>query len=238
MHFRLIAFILLFLCGNAVAQNSYMTGNVFDNDQRSLAIQGVAIKNLTSKAIVMSDKDGHYAIVAKKGDLLTYSLVGYQTDTVYLTNLFPKNTYLRVSVNNLEAVNITATKVSPYLDFKDAEAVATKHIDYNKNRGGLRLNLGYGKLKRQQAKAGELEEEYEYIEEINKNFNIDVVQKMVNYKEKDLVHYLDLYRPTVSQIKAERPFNYAYYIATSFSEWKKLPADAKRIQQLPKLKIN
>ncbi len=222
----------------AFCQETYMTGNVFDNENRKQALQGVAVRNLSSKTVVLTNSDGHFAIPAKKGDLLSYSLVGYEVDTVYLVNLFAKNVYLRSAINNLETVNITATKVSPYLDTKDAEAMPARQVDYSKDRGGLRLNLGYGKHRRQQAKIQELEAESDLIEEINKNFNKEVIQKLVNYKGDDLRDYIDLYKPTLLQVKEDRPFNYTYHIATTFSEWQKLPAEARKLPPLPKLKNN
>lgn len=233
---KLYLFIFMLFPIAAMAQETYVTGNVFDNEQRSTALQGVSVRNLTSKAVVLTDKDGRYAIQAKKGDLISYASMGYQTDTVYLVNLFPKNVYLRSAVSTLNAVDITTAKVSPLLDTKDPEAVAARRVDASKDRGGLRLNLGYGKWRRQQAKERELEEAADINEEISKNFNKTVIQKLVNYKEKDLEDYIGLYRPTVEQVKAETPFDYTYYIATTFSEWRKLPADARKLPPLPKLK--
>jgi len=233
-----LSLLALLLLPFLVKAQTFMTGNVFDNEQRSTALQGVAVRNLTTKAVVVTDKDGHYAIPAKTGDLLTYALVGYQTDTIYLVNLFPKNTYLRMSVNNLNPVNITTTKISPFLDTKDPEATPARRVDYSKNRGGLRLGLGYGKWRRQQEKEQQLEEAADINEEISKNFNKEVIQKLVKYKEKDLDDYIGMYRPTVDQVKAEKPFNYTLYIATTFSEWQKLPPDARKLPPLPKLKGN
>jgi hypothetical protein len=215
---------------------TYMTGNVFDNDQRSLALQGVSVRNLNTKAVVSTDKDGRYAIPAKKGDLLVFAQMGYETDTLYLINLFPHNTYLLSAENTLKAVNITTTKVSPYLDVKDPEARAAREVDYSKNRGGLRLGLGYGKYRRQQAKEQELEEAANINEEISKKFNREVIQKLVNYKGKDLDDYIGLYRPTVAQVKADKDFDYTYYIATTFSEWRKLPEKERKLPTLPNLK--
>ena len=215
---------------------SYVTGNVFDNEKRSIALQDVAVRNLTTKAVVVTDKDGRFAVPAKAGDLISFAMVGYQTDTVYLTNLFAKNIYLRASVNSLNTVNITTTKVSPYLDTKNPEAEVDKQVNYSKNRGGLRLGLGFNKMRRQAAKEQELEEAADINEEISKNFNKTVIQKLVNYKENDLDDYIGLYRPTVDQVKTEKPFNYTYYIATTFHEWRKLPADARKLAPLPKLK--
>ncbi|MDQ8006034.1 MAG: hypothetical protein REI64_14625 [Pedobacter sp.] len=233
---KLYLFIFLLLPCAAMAQETYVTGNVFDNEQRGTALQGVSVRNLTSKAVVLTDKDGRYAIQAKKGDLISYASMGYQTDTVYLVNLFPKNIYLRLAVNTLNTVDVTTVKISPYLDTKDPDAVAAKRVDASKEKGGLRLNLGYGKWRKQQAKERELEEAADINEEISKNFNKTVIQKLVNYKEKDLDDYIGLYRPTVEQVKADTPFDYTYYIATTFNEWKKLPADARKLPALPKLK--
>ncbi len=222
----------------ALGQNTYKTGNVFDNENRSIAIQGVSVRNLNSKALVFTDKDGHFAISAKTGDLISYGMVGYEVDTVYLVNLFPKNVYLRAAINNLKPVNIINTKVSPFLNTKDPNAMPARQVDYGKNKGGIRLGLGYGKFRKQLAKVQELEEEDDLQEEIAKNFNIDVIQKLVKYKGNDLTDYMDLYRPSLSRIKAERPFNYTYYIASTFQEWKELPAEAKKLTPLIKVKNN
>ena len=215
-----------------------LTGNVFDNDTRSLAIEGATIKNLTSKSVVLTNKDGHFAIPANKGDLISYGMVGYELDTIYLINLFPKNIYLRVAINSLDAVNITTTKVSPFLNTKDPEAVSERELGYSKYRGGLRLGLGYGKLRRQQDKLYDLEEEDGYQEEIAKHFTKEIIEKLVNYRAADLKDYMDLYRPSTSDVRAERPFNYTYYIATTFQEWKKLPAEARKLPSLYQPKTN
>lgn len=233
-----LSLLALLLLPFIVQAQTFMTGNVFDNEQRSTALQGVAVRNLTTKAVVVTDKDGRYAIPAKTGDLLTYALVGYQTDTIYLVNLFPKNNYLRMAINTLNPVNITTTKVSPFLDTKDPDATPARRVDYSKNRGGLRLGLGYGKWRRQQEKEQKLEEAADINEEISKNFNKEVIQKLVKYKEKDLDDYIGMYRPTIDQVKAEKPFNYTLYIATTFTEWKKLPAESRKLPPLPKLKTN
>lgn len=229
---------LLLLSVQALGQGTYITGNVFDNEKRTIALEGVSVRNLVTNALVMTNKEGYYAIQAKKGDVITYGMIGYETDTVYLINLFPKNVYLRYSVNNLQPVHITTVKVSPYLDAKDLDATPARQLNYSKDRGGLRLALGYGKYRRQQEKERRLEEEAEILEEISENFNREVIQKLVSYKEKDLDDYIALYKPTVEQVKAETPFNYTYYIASTFHEWKKLPPEEKKLPPLPKLKPN
>lgn len=221
-----------------VSAQSVLTGNIFDYTSRSVLLEGAIVKNITTKTIILTDKDGHFVLSAKVGDLVSFGMVGYQTDTVYLTNLFPRNIYLRVLVNNLNTVNIVGAKISPYLDLKDPYAMPARQVDYSKERGGLRLNLGYGKFKRQQQKVQELEEYDQYNEEISKNFTADFVKKLLKIDGEDLKNFMEMYRPTVAQIKSERPFNYELYTAQCYSAWKKLPTGQKKLPSLLKAKGN
>lgn len=215
-----------------------LTGNIFENENRSAVIQGASIKNLSSNSISLSDKDGHFVIAAKVGDLISFAMGGYQTDTVYLINLFPKNIYLRVQVNTLNTVNVSAVKISPYLDARDPNAKAAKRVEFDKNKGGLRLSLGYGKFKRDRAKIMALEENEEYREEIEKNFNEAYIREMVKFEGPNIRDFMDMFRPTVDQVKAQHPFNYAFYIAKSYSAWLKLPPDQRKLPPLIKPKTN
>lgn len=233
---KLLLLLVLVLPAKLFAQNT-LTGNIFDNDLRSLAIEGATIKNLTSKAIALSNKDGHFVVSAKVGDLISFSFSSYETDTVYLINLFPKNVYLRAQVNTLNTVNVTTTKLSPYLDLKNPDAKPAKEVEYDKNRGGIRLSLGYGKFRKDQAKLQGLMENERFQAEITENFNEETVKKAVKFEGKDIRAFLDLFRPTVEQVKAERPFNYEFYIVKAYHSWTKLPLDQRKLPPLPKIKI-
>ncbi len=221
-----------------LAQNTALTGNIFDNENRSTILQGVTIKNLSNKAFVLTDKDGHFAISAKVGDLVSFGMAGYETDTVYLINLFPRNVYLRVQVNTLNTVNVTAAKLSPYLNLKDPTATPARSVDYSKERGGLRLNLGYGKYRREQAKIQELMEREKYQEEISKNFTEAYVKDLLKFEGDDLKNFMAMFRPTVDEVREQRPFNYAYYTVKAYHTWLKLPPDQRKLPSLTKKPIN
>lgn len=235
---RKVLFSFLLLIPTLLSAQSALTGNIFDNTNRSVSLEGAIVKNITKNIVTLTDKDGHFVVSAKIGDLVSFGMVGYQTDTVYLTNLFPKNVYLRVVVNNLNTVNIIGTKISPYLDLKNPNAMPSRQVDYAKERGGLRLNLGYGKFKRQRVKVQELEEYDQYNEEISKNFTEVFVKKLLKIDSTDLKNFMQMYRPTVNQIKAERPFNYEFYTAQCYSAWIKLPPGQRKLPSLLKLKEN
>lgn len=235
---KLIIFLLIVVPFQLLAQNNTLTGNIFENDNRSSALQGATIKNLTTNAFSLSDKDGHFAIAAKIGDLVSFSLTGFQTDTVYLTKLFPKNVYLRVLVNNLQAVDINGIKVSPMLGNlgNPDNKPASRQVDYSKERGGMRLNLGYGKFRKQQYKIQELEEEERYQEEIAKNFNEETIKALIKFEGPGIKDFMSLYRPTIDQVKAQRPFNYDYHTSRAYQAWLRLPVDQRKLQPLTKPK--
>lgn len=233
---KIYILLLLVLPIQLCAQNNVFTGNVFDNENRTMALEGATVRNLNNKAFALSNKDGHFAIAAKIGDLISFGRVGFQADTVYLIKLFPKNIYLLPQVNNLQTVDVNATKLSPYLTTKDPNATPSRPIDYSKNRGGLRLNLGYGKFRKDQLKIQELEDNQKYEEEITKNFNEEVITKAVNFQETNIKDFMALYRPTVGQVKADRPFNYVYYTAKAYHAWLQLPLEQRKLPPLPKFK--
>lgn len=235
---RKVFLLFLLLIPIITSAQGVLTGNIFDNTNRSILVEGATVKNLTSKAISLTDKDGHFIISAKVGDLVSFGLVGYQTDTVFLINLFPKNVYLRAEVNNLNTVNITGVKLSPFLDLKDPSAMPSRQVDYSKERGGLRLNFGYNKFRKQQVKVQELEDYDQYNEEISRNFTEAFVKKLLKIDGTDLKNFMEMYRPTVNQIRSERPFNYELYTAQCYSTWLKLPVGQRKVPNLLKLKEN
>jgi hypothetical protein len=108
----------------------------------------------------------------------------------------------------------------------------------SKERGGVRLNLGYGKWRKEQAKIQELEENDKIQQEISRNFTEEAAKNLLKFTGPDVKDFLSLYRPTVDQVKADKPFNYTYYMATAYRAWQRLPVDQRKLPPLPKLKGN
>ncbi|RZK49635.1 MAG: hypothetical protein EOO99_04550 [Pedobacter sp.] len=220
---------VLFSALQVFAQGAF-TGNIFDNQSRNISIEGVTVRNITTKAITTTNRDGHFALPAKVGDLVSFSLLGYETDTLYLINLFPKNIYLRSNVNTLDAVDIKGVKISPLLTIKDPYATEARAVDYSQNRGGLRLNLGYGKYRRNQIKTQELEEDDEFLTEINQTFTPEFVSKLLKIEGQELKDFMNKNRPTIQMVKRERPFDYELYTAQQYSAWLKLSPEERKVQ--------
>ncbi|MCZ4242602.1 carboxypeptidase-like regulatory domain-containing protein [Pedobacter punctiformis] len=245
--YRLTLFLFLALPLGVFAQ-TVTTGTIFDYSNKKLSLPGVTVKNLTNKKSTSTNNAGKYTISANVGDLIEFSLVGYHTDTLYLTNLLNRTIYLPVKSNKLNDVNIEAVRLNKSLvNIKDplAEKYSLLSTGGNLERkkmtdkvGGLGLNLGYGKYKRQQRKEADLEERERYLEEIDDNFNEKTVSEMTKLEGQDLKNFILIYRPSVEAVKAERPYRYAYYISRAYVAWQKLTPEERKLQDLPKLKAN
>lgn len=245
--YRLIIFLLLVLPIGVFAQ-TVTTGTVFDFTKKTLSIPGVSVRNLNSKKSTTTNKDGKYTIAANIGDLIEFSAVGYHTDTLYLTNLLNRTIYLPVKTNNLNDVEVSAVRMnSKITDAKDplAEKYTLLSTGGNLNRkrmtdkvGGLGLNLGYGKYKRQQRKEADLEEKEMYQQEIDENFTPKAITDLTKLEGEELKNFMIIYRPSIEAVKGERPFRYAFYISRAFVAWKKLSPQERKLQDLPKLKVN
>jgi len=245
--YRLIIFVFLTLPFSVFAQ-TVTTGTVFDYSKKNISLPGVTVRNLTNKKSTSTNTQGKYVISANIGDLLEFSLVGYHTDTLYLTNLLTRTIYLPVKSNSLKDVDVHGVRINKEVaNAKDplAEKYTLLSTGGNLERkkmndkvGGLNLNLGYGKYKRQQQKEAELEERERYLEEIDDNFNEKTISDLVKLEGQELKNFMIIYRPSVEQVKSERPYRYTYHIARAYAAWQKLSPQQKKLQDLPKLKAN
>lgn len=225
------------------AQQSF-TGKVYDLEDRRVSIEGVTIRNLGNNQSTITRGGGQFNIVAKVGDSLEFSYVGYHTDTIYLINLFSRAVYLPPASTNLKEVSIRGVKLNSSILAPDPEAKEFKRIEndglrYKGNTdkaGGFKFNLGYGKYKQQQERIKSMEEHDFYAKEINRVFTEKYVSDLVKLNGQELKDFMEMYRPTVVLVQRERPFNYDYYTAKAYSSWLKLPASQRKLPSVPRLK--
>lgn len=245
--YKLIFFLLIALPFGVLAQ-TVTTGVVFDYNKKSVTLPGVSVRNLNNKKVTSTTSTGKYTIAASVGDLLEFSAIGYHTDTLYLTSLLNRSIYLPVKSTSLADVDVRAVRMnSQVTDAKDplAEKYTLLNTGGNLQRkrmtdkvGGLNLNLGYGKYKRQQRKEAELKEKEMYQEEIDANFSEKAVTDLTKLTGTDLKNFMIIYRPSIEAVKAERPFRYNYHISQAYVAWEKLSPQQRKLQDLPKLKPN
>ncbi|SEA14816.1 CarboxypepD_reg-like domain-containing protein [Pedobacter hartonius] len=240
---RLIIVLLLTIPVYTFAQTG-ISGGVFDYENKSFPLQKVTVKNLNNQKVVVTGAAGQFTITANKGDLLEFSLPGYHTDTLYLTNLQAKTIYLPSQSTNLKQVEVRGAKLSNDLQLKDPNAPGFNRVSgipptTNTSRaGGVGLAFGSGKDKRERAKVKRLEETSAYETEINQYFNEEHVGELIKLQGQELKDFINLYRPSVARVKSDHPFNYDFYIAQAYQTWLKLPPEGRRLPPVPTTKKN
>lgn len=240
---RLIIVLLFTIPLYTFAQTG-ISGGVFDYENKSFPLQKVTVKNLNNQKVVFTGAAGQFTIAASKGDLLEFSLPGYHTDTLYLTNMQAKTIYLPSQSTDLKQVDIKGAKLSNDLNLEGTKGEAfhrVKGIAPTKNvgrAGGIGLAFGSGKVKREKAKVKALDEAAYYEEEIRQYFNEEHVSGLIKLKGQELKDFIALYRPSVARVKSDDPFNYDFYIAQAYQTWLKLPPEGRKLPPVPTLNKN
>ena len=105
----LILFSLIFtlFCIPAIAQKQTIKGLVTDN--KGTALEGVTVKNTSSKAVTNTNKNGTFTINANSNDLISFSYVGFETRTVKYTSGELK-IVLTPSTNELQDVILVGSR--------------------------------------------------------------------------------------------------------------------------------
>ena len=199
---RFLLILLLVLPFGAWAQNT-VQGRVFDYDTKA-PLAKVQVSNLTNKRTSVSNAAGDFSLEGKQGDVLELSLGGYHKDTLFVTDLRKFAVYLPSLSNNLNEVKIQTAKLSPYLGIEDINAgkkpvtrIATDGAENKKNTdraGGLILNLGFDKQKKQREKEQKLTDEQAYLNEIDINFNEKTVNSLIKLKGEELKDFIVMFR--------------------------------------------
>ena len=100
----------MLICFVVSAQEKTITGNV--TDEANQPLPGVSIVIQGSKNGTQTDWDGNYSIKAQKGDILTFSYIGYNTQTATVEHKNTINIKLTPANQTLNEVVVVAYGVS------------------------------------------------------------------------------------------------------------------------------
>ena len=239
---KFLLFLLLFFPAGLFAQ-TYITGKVYDFENRKTPLQSVLVKNLTSEKFTYTKTSGEFKLLAGVGDLLEFSLNGYHTDTLYLVNLLQKAIYLPVNTTDLKEVEIVGAKINSAILAKDKDIPEFKRFQSdglrgkknNDRAGGIKINLGYGRYRKEQEKREALESKQKYESEVDETFNEDFVAKLTKLKDQELKDFMERYRPDPKLVAGDEPFDYTTYTIKAYGKWIKLSPSEKARRTLPKL---
>jgi hypothetical protein len=221
-------------CLNANAQQ-FLTGKIYKANSTEHLVS-VSIHNITQQRYDLSEEDGSYRIQAAPGDHISFSSVGYKTDTVtitasLLTAAYP--VYLDVRPQTLQAVRVG--QYSNYqLDSMDRrkeyawvyEHENTPHVAKDRQGSdgvGVTLNIfrntsSAAKQRIKLEKRLQKEEEEYYVDS---RYNKDYVTKITKLKGDSLADFMRKYRPSYEYCRKAANVDILVYINDSYKQYMK-----------------
>lgn len=228
-------------CSRAIAQ-SKLSGQIFE-DNTIVHIAGITVENLSSRTKTLSDKDGNFTITAKPGELLSFSSLFYETDTVYIANLNFLKVGLRLKGSTLKEVKVHMT------NFKARKGAFTYHSptvfndqtvlfntdDSGHYLDGVRIMLHTSKS--EENKRAKLEKFVAYERDkdaIAKVFNPENLKKYVPITGQELTNFIILYTPDPKTFN-DKGFNFLAYVGDCYKKFKQIPESERKSAELTKL---
>ena len=122
----ILTLLLAFVVHITFAQEKTVSGTVSDS---SGTLPGVSVLVKGTSTGTQTDFDGKYAIMAKQGDILSFSYMGYKTVEQTVTAANTMNVSLKQDANLLDEIVVTALGISKA---KKSLGYSTQKVDGDK----------------------------------------------------------------------------------------------------------
>jgi hypothetical protein len=222
---KIFGIILLGLIVGSVNAQDVLKGTVHESDNNN-KLSDVFVRDINSKQIALTDKDGSFAIKTESGHTLIFNSPGFVSDTLYIVDMKPKKIELRSMSISLRAVNITEKKQAfdPRAEYPD---VYTKSKVYVMSPSTWFSKEGKDarRLKHYFAR----EEQDRHVDEV---YTKTYVGSIVPLKGLDLDNFMTLYRPTYAFLKNNNGPSLVAYINDSYKKYLALPPDKRSLPNL------
>ncbi|MEY4459922.1 MAG: hypothetical protein RIT38_1152, partial [Bacteroidota bacterium] len=141
---QVLTLLLFTICSlNTMAQNSKINGTVVDG--KGSPLEGVTVKVQVTSAYTTSDKTGAFSINAKAGDLLEFSIVGFESKKVKATTS-PLNVVLSASTTDLQDVILVGSRGTGRAKLESpvpVDVIKISEVAVNTARMDLTSSLNY-----------------------------------------------------------------------------------------------
>ena len=190
-------------------------------------LSGAMIKNLHSRDIAISDKDGKFVLKLNKGDTLLTIYMGLKTDTLIFNHQSPLLITLKPSSNMLGEVVIRDSRISPLEKFRNAQEEYKQIYRIGDDSNIFAFGAGYGivfainidKLYSALSKEGKdarrlqrkLVRDY-YNDVVDSRFTKILVTKVTGFQGQQLDSFILDNRPTYEFIKSASDYDLIKYI--------------------------
>jgi hypothetical protein len=196
-------------------------------------LNGAMIKNLHSRNIAISGRDGKFVLKLNKGDTLLTIYMGLKTDTLTFNYQSPLLITLKPSSNMLGEVVIRDSRISPLEKFRNAQHEYKQIYRIGDNSNIFSLGAGYGiffsinidKLYSALSKEGRdarrlqrtLIRDY-HSDIVDTRFTESLITKLTGYEGRQLDSFMINNRPSYDFIKNASDYDLIKYIKQKAGE--------------------
>ncbi|MBK0378113.1 peptidase associated/transthyretin-like domain-containing protein [Mucilaginibacter segetis] len=225
MHKTYSFIIVVMLMASYVNAQDVLKGTVYQ-DNTSVRLPNVFIKDVNNKQITITDKRGNFNIRTAPGHILVFNSPGYVNDTLYVVDMIPKTVMLASQFIALRQVDITASRkeFNPRLEYPEVYE-KSKIYAFSPSTWFSKEGRDARRLKRYFRREAE-ERHIDYV------FNKAYVSSIVPLRGKELEDFMSLYRPSYSFLISNDKQSLVAYINDSYKKFKALPPDKRKLQPL------
>jgi len=221
-----ISLLILFFAHNVNGQTQDIkdvNGIVYELTS-SQRLKDVKVKNLRTKAETTTDSQGNFTIEGKLNDYLTFTQIGYTTDTAFIYQGGVQRIYMvrdnkSIVIDEVVVSRLTDSRLMAEIARAKNEGTAT---EASQNRGGLRISPSRlfgkdGKLARKNLALLETEQNNRKIDRL---FTDQTILTLVPLNDEELPLFRERFRPTLNFIQTASPVDVRAYILESYSKFK------------------
>jgi hypothetical protein len=228
--------ILLLLISFSGSAQTFLTGKVRKKESTEIIVS-VSIQNHTQRKYDLSDEGGNYRIPAREGDLLTFSSVGFITDTLVVTPVMlagdcPVFLVTRIvalpsfqvgSLSNYQLDSMARREEYKWIyDHANAQRVEKERkgdgvgLSLDLFRNASREDRDREKLKKRILK----EEEQHYIDY---RYSREYISRLTHLKGDSLQKFMEEYRPSYDFARKAATVDILIFINDSYKQFRTLP---------------
>jgi hypothetical protein len=233
MKLLLTALLLFLFTGITYAQGDF-SGRVMEN-KLNIPLANIKVENLNSHVVSNTDDKGKFSIKAKVNDLVCFTGLGYEPDTVLLVNLKYKEVLLTLKQNMLNEVKVKTTDGNFNFNIPPAGitplggSVIRYQTDANNNTvGGLKFNIfdSHGDA-RKRDHAHQIEADGQKEQQIEKVFNPKSLGNYVPITGTEMDNFIILYKPDITTY-FNKDFNLLKYVNAAYQDFLKIPEEKRK----------
>lgn len=218
-HFATWTFLLLLLLtGSGLWAQTQMKGRLYDRETRKPLVNAKVI-NLNSGYVFLTDSSGAFRLNVQKGQVVEFSMIGYQRASVEITlgsNLPFYSIGLRSGSYTIPDVKIKGQNFKS--DSLEKEETYRWALDFYQLEGVDLLKHPFDAMSKQNRQIWAFQKRFRYFETqkfIDYVFNDKLIAKITGMEGELLQEYKRAYRPSYEQIQVWTTYEFYEYIKAS-----------------------